>query len=158
MKRAFRSLLLPCFTLLLTSCAASTKLDRDPARFSVSVNGEPAAAYNSPLVHRVSMTERQLALLLPGPRGLILPFTGTVHRDGAGAIMGVQLSGMRTGNYPVLGLREGDIITAVNTTPARQIEDISELLHTLRAQRTASMTLLRTGRPHKILYYLEAGS
>ena len=95
-------------------------------------------------------------MLKEWPEKFTAPFDGIAARDGRGKVMGVKVGKVRPGALTDLGLRQGDIVTAVNAKHASTVRDLGYLYVSLREEKTASLTFEREGQPHKILYYVAA--
>ena len=128
-------------------------------RVSVSANGAPVKDFNEQLIHRVIVNKKDLVLLSTSSVAGSVPFTGKSERDHFGEIAGVRLTEIRTAKVlPTLGLQDGDLLTAVGKKHTTSLDDLKQLAIDLIAgsatEKRASLTLIRRGRPHKILYSL----
>ena len=157
---------LPHCTLLLvlafSACGAQSKYEfmpRTPGKYEVSVKSGSSDVKNfeQSLVHRVELKKRDLDVMMSSmPDGINIPFSSSPQRDIRGGVTGLKLHSLGgSQNLPNLGLREGDLLTAVNKDHIRDLKDLSKLVGALKAENAASMTLERGGQPHKILYYLK---
>lgn len=126
-------------------------------KVSVTSGGREVKDFNEKLVQRVAIGPDQVEEVLKmWPEKVLVPFDGVAARDGRGKVMGVRVGKMRSGSPTNLGLRPGDIVTAVNAKHASTVRDLGYLFVALREQKTASLTFEREGKPHKILYYVAA--
>ncbi|MFN8392420.1 MAG: PDZ domain-containing protein [Bdellovibrionota bacterium] len=124
-------------------------------QFKVSVysDGREVKDFNAPLVHRVDLTAAQLAQI--GGTPMKLPFQASSEKDGLGKVSGVRVLRPKAGDNPsMLGLQEKDLVTAVGTVRVKSVDDFRTLFDQLRGSKSASITVERQGKPHKILYYL----
>jgi len=123
-------------------------------KVSVSAGGAEIENFEQRLVHRVALTPQQLNILARrGPGTLNVPFGSIGEFDREGNSMGFRLVASRDpARYPNLGLRAGDVITAVGKRRASSVKDLWDVFNAVREDGTASVTLIRDGSPHKILY------
>ena len=123
---------------------------------SVNTNGRELKNFEEPLVHRIILSQVELELLKATPQNkLQLPFQGAKEFDNNGKISGlrvVQLDPLS--KLPTLGLQNDDIVTAVGLKLVSETSDLIELITSLQNTKQGSITILRAGIPHKILYYL----
>lgn len=146
-----------CF---LCSCSASSspepkyKLEREhDYKVSVYQDGKEVKNFQTPLVQRVNISNAMLSSLAKAPGDL--PFNGVKEKDNRGKITGLRIhSGKSAQAAMALGLKEKDLVTAVGQKRIQQMEDFRLLAKELNATKTASLTLERDGKPHKILYYI----
>ena len=101
---------------------------------------------------------QRLAALAQGNGGLL---GGLVRAQPV--LAGGKLSGYRIfpggrasiGSFTQLGLRPGDLVTAVNGTPLDDINRGNEILQTLSSAATATLTLQRNGQSQELNLNLE---
>jgi hypothetical protein len=75
------------------------------------------------------------------------------HRDAAGEIDGFRISGIRRGSIPEgLGLRNGDVVHAVNGKPLVGMEAASQALSVLQSADRVVVDLSRRGEPLRLTY------
>lgn len=156
-----------CSVFLLSSCAF---LQPDPSsdfqqkrsgefKVSVSTDGEQVSNFRTPLVHRVSVSPRELRAYLSEDRqALVLPFQARRVRDLKGGVKGIRVVKILSGKRSALGLIQNDLLTAVGRQHLSGLQDLGTLFTVLRTEKQASLTLEREGKPHKILYYLDSAS
>ena len=159
---------LNCFFLLFVclftaSCSTSApktyeiekkaKLQRN-FRVSVRSDGESISNFTKSLVHRVSVDSAQLRdLYRAQPPGLNIPFVIVAESDSFDRPVGLRLEAAPNASAPSdLGLRHGDIITAVEKKHTVVEEDLMYLFDQLDINRRATLTLLRDGDHHKFFY------
>lgn len=145
-------------------CSASNNraamIDRgpdDPSRFKVSVvtDGHAVKNLNQDLVHRITIPPAKVDQFISGWPEQLQRLGGTkVEYDSQGKYMGIRvLGGSGNAPVPVLGLSNRDVITAVGTTPVKTENDLLDLFRTLKKSGFVTMTVERSGTPHKYLYY-----
>lgn len=107
-------------------------------------------------MHRVYVDRLELTQLQSGwPASVKSKLQGETEFDHRGVPMGVRIVASRSeAGREVLGFKVGDLITAAGTRHLRSVEELETVLEELAERRQASATLVRDGRPHKILYYL----
>lgn len=165
-RRIVTALALVLISSLLAGCSTTEEVKVEPVtgkngeryQVSVSAGGREIRDFSTPLVHRLSLPSRAVDQMLKAwPDRVDVPFDGSTARDTRGKVMGVKVARLRsTQATELLGLRQGDIVTAVNAKRATTVRDMGVLLNELREKKSATLTLEREGRPHKILYYLAA--
>ncbi len=167
-----RPSMLKLIVLLLGACAVSgcsmmSLSDSEPiqskrtGQFEVSVTsgGEKVSNFHTPLVHRVTVSTRELdAFLAPDRKTILLPFKARKVRDLKGEVKGIRVVQIDSVKTNSLGLRDNDLLTAVGRVHLKQPQDMSLLFSDLQREKQATLTLEREGKPHKILYYLAAQS
>ncbi|MCB0360406.1 MAG: hypothetical protein KDD44_12245 [Bdellovibrionales bacterium] len=132
----------------------------DPgSRYRVSVSSEGREVRNpeAQLVHRVRLTAVQASNLQTSwrkrPESI---WSGTAERDSFGEPLGVRIEALvGDGATGDIGWRAGDLITAVGKLHTISTTDVGVLFEQLATTGSASVTLIRDGVPHKILYYVE---
>lgn len=134
-----------------------TAMPQGNFRVSVTSGGKPVNDFQERLVHRVTLSKKDLAAIMPVPgRAPQVPFTGRVEKDGQGGIVGLKLTEVRTSDVlPTFGLQDGDLITAVGKKHPNEISDLSQIVLDIRKNSEATLTLQRNGKPHKIFYGLK---
>lgn len=132
----------------------------DNGRFKVSVvtNGREVKDLNQDLVHRVAISRAQVDSILESWPAQFRKIGQTRDEyDSQGKYMGLRIAGPSTGApVPVLGLRDRDVITAVGPKPVRAEGDMLALFKDLKQSGRATMTIERSGMPHKFLYFSPA--
>lgn len=159
-----RMLCVASLSLLLSSliagCAAGS--DQEPpqttrrGRFRVSVesNGKPVADFNDKLVHRVELQPREVQRLFPKGRATPnLPFKAKKVFDSRGSVRGLKITGIKGAPAPSFGLVENDLVTAVGRRQAKSPDAFMQLFQDLEKDKQSSLTLERSGKPHKILFF-----
>ena len=144
--------------VLLSICACSSRpqpqIERQSDGYKVSVksDGRQVSNYSQRLVHRVTLQSTDLLRLTEnGPKGL--PFSAKTNYDNNGKPAGVRVVKVTTDkNAPRLGLQPKDLITAVEKSHTNSTNDMWQLFKALQKHRKATLTLVRGGKPHKILY------
>lgn len=129
------------------------------AKYKVSVRtaGGDIQNFESELVHRIYYRAAEFsALQADWPASLHKNLKGTPEYDTLGKPMGVRIVATfgRT-SKDLLGFKIGDLITAAGTTHVSSLDQLDVFLKQLSDKKLASITLVRNGQPHKILYYLE---
>jgi len=124
-----------------------------------SENAERSASRRRGAVCSLPHTE-----VAPIPEQRFIPFEGAfsdlstedvdtmgralLHRDAHGNVDGYRLSAIRRGSIgDVLGLRNGDIVHAVNGHPVRSLSEAEEALEAVRTANHAQVELTRRGEP-----------
>jgi hypothetical protein len=128
-------------------------------RVSVSSDGQPVTDFTQKLVHRITLSKSDLKRLAQSSNSQSVPFKGNLERDQQGKIAGLRITEIRTPEVlPTLGLEDGDLLTAIGKKQPRSLSDLAQLaleLASLTAKdKTSSITVVRRGRPHKIIYSL----
>jgi hypothetical protein len=154
-------ILLACILLCFAACApkktpsASNAPEIVSREYKVSVTSDGKPIHSEELLHRIELRQSTVALILAAwPKKLNLPFEGVAERDNRGQVRGVRLTRKSGFNLPTLGLQSGDLITAVEHSPASDLRDLYLLFEALKKNGMASCTFERSGKPHKALYYL----
>jgi hypothetical protein len=154
---------------LLSACALS---ERDPAleatpavqqhRFRVSVasGGKVVENPSDELVHRVGLTRANIRAYMNSSKGTgNLPFTARTEYDSRGKPMGLRILQLnRESSLSFLGLKEKDLVTAIGPRLISEPQHILYLFDDLSKSKRSSMTVERSGKPHKILYELQEPS
>ena len=123
-------------------------------KVSVSSNGTTVSDFETQLVHRLELSESQVRVLKENMVSNC-GCGGSIMHDGAGKLAGVKMTRIEKGS-PLLeiGLKNGDILTAIGVTPVTDIQQIDNLFVSLLKDKTASLTFQRSGHPHKMFFYL----
>ncbi len=167
MRNLCKLLLASCCLFSFSACAllqpkSSSELQHKRTgefKVSVSTDGEDVSNFKTPLVHRVSVTPQELRRYLSAERNaLVLPFQARKVRDLKGGVKGIRVVKIISGKRTALGLLENDLLTAVGRKHLSGLQDLGKLFSQLQTEKQASLTLEREGKPHKILYYLDAAS
>ncbi len=147
----------------LAGCAGLSKKSEDDSKFKVSVqsSGKPVKDFSTPLVHRITVSKydfNRYTRSKVGGKPEILTTFQPVHTAGPKSpVYGLKLiavSGATGGS--ALGLQLNDIVTAVGPDHVVKSSDFQQLFQHLLKDKTVSVTLMRGGKPHKIIYYLDS--
>ena len=146
-----------CLLFALTACTSKKppQIERGGEGYKVSVksDGKEVKNFSQQLVHRVSLSRSEFdALIDDWPKGL--PFNSKSEYDSRGKPSGLRITQMRSATSPHMGLQKADLVTAVGTTHTYKTRDVWQLFRQLSISREATLTLVRQGKPHKILYVL----
>lgn len=167
------TLILVGITCVLSAlgCApsASSLIERQPVvqpkptgefKVSVAVDGKSVNDFSTELVHRMQVTPQEVKRLAATlPKRVNVPFGSVPEVSFTGDSVGFRLTPKRSSSESLtLGLRAGDVVTAINKTHPSSVLDFRELISSLQSDKRASITILRSGEPHKILYYLVSSS
>ena len=134
-------------------------LDRGGVIESLQLPKKLALATEAPLAGAQPQSPAQrLTALAQGNGGLL---GGLVRAQPV--LAGGKLSGYRIfpggrasiGSFTQLGLRPGDLVTAVNGTPLDDINRGNEILQTLSSAASATLTVQRNGQPLELNLNLE---
>lgn len=150
-------------TLSFIACGSSPP-PKPPRQYEVSVkqDGKPVETFSESLVHRVGVTKAEIMEIFgPAPEHMNLPFALKPKADLRGGIVGFEVvetfesrSRLDRG-MSSLGLRIGDLITAVGKMRIGHEEDFWHIYDLLKLNQQATLTIEREGRPHKFLYFLK---
>lgn len=157
--------LLGVFTIFwLSACAAGRSpevVERTPPtagrfRISVAAQGEAVENPQQKLVHYIGLTSAQLERFTASDGvGLGSSRMVRVEYDARGEPAGLRvLRGGAKGDLGILGLEEDDLLTAFGKKSASSPEDFRQFCRGLLQRQRDSMTILRRGVPHKLLYFL----
>lgn len=119
---------------------------------SVSTNGKPVQNFETALVHRISVPKKFASnLLVSSAKGI--PLKTAPEKDQNGKITGLRIrSSQDSSVLSTLGLQPNDLITAIGQKHAEKPTDLVDLFQSLVQTKEFSITLERSGMPHKILY------
>ena len=124
-------------------------------KVSVNANGKKVSDFNDRLIHQVTISRKDLALISGTQKELRLPFVGKPEVDHSGKLAGVRLTEVRTKEVlPTLGLEDGDLVTAVGKKHTSSFADLRQIALELKKNHSTTATMVRRGRPHKIFYSL----
>ena len=122
----------------------------------------PEATAEAPPADTWTVTrEDASAVVLSLPDGLdSIPFKrlgrALLHRTDAGTFDGYRLSGVMSGSLSdQLGLRNGDIVHAVNDMPLASVADAMAAYEVLSAAETMAFTLTRSGEPTTVMFTVQ---
>ena len=151
-------LLLILLVCLCSACAGRAKpeVERLGEGYKVSVRtgGQDVSNFSEQLVHRILLSRSDFdSLVKDWPQGL--PFTSKSEYDMRGNPSGLRITKVGSKQGPHLGLQQKDLVTAVGTTHTFTTRDMWQLFRELSISREATLTLVRQGKPHKILYNLQ---
>ena len=161
-----RLVLIGLIAILAAGCSASAdrpqliRENDENKRFKVSVTseGRQIKDYNQSLVHRVEISKvviDQMIQSWPAPFHKIA--TTQNEYDSQGKLMGLRVVAAAGGEkIAVLNLVDRDIITAVGVAPIHKENDILALFTELKKTGGSTMTIERSGMPHKFLYYVQS--
>lgn len=140
-----------------TSQPKESKIGKSNYKVSVRTDGGDIKNFETALVHRMYYKPAELdALKHDWPDSFSKQLKGTPEFDTLGKLMGVRIVATSgASSKEMLGFKLGDLITAAGTTHIGSLDQLDTVLSDLSAKRQASITLVRNGQPHKILYYLE---
>lgn len=163
-KRACK-IIIPQFLVisLLVSCVPSRKnyqiVDKGEFQVSVYSGGKKVLNPNQRLVQRMVIPNSLVdSAIIDWPNKLSLPFTCNLELDAMGSSMGlrVDFNVLRKEKLPSLGLVQGDLITAVGTTLANDINQLYVIFEALKKGETSSITIQRGGVDSKIFFLPES--
>ena len=145
----------------LSACApAADQLEiehEDGYKVSVKTNGQEQKNFDQERVHRVTVSPQEIARATKSmPAKVDLPFTVQTERDLRGRASGLRVTAVQSGG--ALGVAKGDILTSVGFTMTKSEKDLAKIYQELKTTKQSSLTLLRDGQYHKILYYADASS
>lgn len=156
------SILHLCFVLfffLLEGCYLSSGMDieRSSMKVTVKSSGVEVKDFNKELVERRLLSAEQINNILRFyPHRLVLPFEMIKELDSRGGIRGLKISKVLIPSEALsLGLYMNDILTAFGKKLAYSPNDFSAFLVELSSFGQSSITLERSGKPHKIIYNCE---
>lgn len=148
--------------LLMTSpiaCSRGTKpvIERTTrtGEYHVSVYsaGNEVKDFGDRLVHYVTLSPADVEKLISDKGEAILPFDGIMEVDHKGQPSGFRIEqAFDRGRTERLGFREDDIVTAIGRTRSTSIADMDKFVQALRENREETITIIRDGQPHKLLY------
>lgn len=125
----------------------------DDFEVQVSAAGREVKDFQQPLVHRMTLSQDRVRFLhVDVIQRRALPFNAKVELDRRGVVSGVKIFPPKSLVAGELGIESLDLITAVNTKPVRALGDMQLLFKTLDEEKSATMTVIRRGQPHKLLY------
>jgi hypothetical protein len=161
-------LLIGCLCVLALGGCAPKKKPQSPfatpvapsgQRFNVEVftDGKKVENHNVRLVHRMPVKQNTLEEVFgkdsEQPK---LGFTSTIAKDQAGKVYGFLVkSDSSLRKLPKFGLTDGDVVTAVGDLRPTSIKDMAQLRSQLLAKGQTTLTFVRSGKHHKIFYYLQ---
>jgi hypothetical protein len=145
--------------LLLAGCSSGSRVrEGDIERtsgFQVSVhsNGREVKNFEQELVHRTTLSRQALIELQRYAKNETL----TVPRkDERGGFEGLKVrSGVPRPILDTLGLRSGDVVTALGTRKVEPSSSFEEYLLAIGSLSDSSLTFERRGVPHKVIYSIE---
>jgi len=161
---SFRIVLLLTLVVLLVGCAAKKpqpklELVRSKGEYKVFVtsDGKTVDDFSIELIHRISLTRQEFGQYMKDwPKTLPLPFASRNEKDSRGNPSGVRIVQVnKKAGLHGLGLQRNDLVTAVGTKHTYTSQDMWLLFKLLGEQQRATLTLVRDGKPHKILYSLD---
>ena len=125
-------------------------------KVSVAVDGKPVETFREKRVHYMQLSPNDLrALGRHLPKRVNVPFGSVPEISAAGEMVGFRVVAKPGASRAMtMGLQEGDVVTAVNTAHVTSILDLKKLITALNNDKRASMTFLRNGEHHKILFSL----
>jgi S1-C subfamily serine protease len=124
-------------------------------KVSVRTNGAAVTNFNQELVHRVPIPEAAAKTGQRTPPGKgRLPFSAKAEKDQFGKIAGLRVTQVDAKAPPgaAFGLKNGDLVTAVGKKLATSPSDFRIIYEDILSKREASITVLRKGSPHKLLF------
>jgi hypothetical protein len=128
--------------------------EANPFQVTVKSDGKEVKDSNASLIHRVTLSPTELATV----GRLTKPESGTIRlkreSDNRGGTIGLRIQLASPEQAKLLGLQNNDIVTAVGKTGATKLRSLEPLVQGLQAKKSETLTLIRGGKPHKILYYL----
>ncbi len=153
-----RSMLL--FVLVfMNSCVVSKPNWRDNLestgnyKVSVTTDGEEVGDFSTNLIHHINVRPKQLEIT-QSKWFNTENIESVTEYTAAKEVIGFRLVVYRSEVAEVLGLKQGDLITAVGKVLGEDIADMRALFRDLNTTGKATLTMQRDGKPHKMLYYL----
>ena len=154
------------FALMTSSCSVtqpafrvepleSSKLQivERERKVSVKTGGKDYQESSGGLVHYIDLSQQQLRRAFARRSGgTLVPFSIRTKRDAQGKSEGLLIERVAPG-AEVLGLRKGDLITALGRQHATKKEQFLSIYQSLQREGRASLTLKRANLPHKLLYF-----
>lgn len=143
--------------LTLNSCSFSSSPNPEIQRrgaFEVKVksNGKEVKDFQQDLVHRKELSRGVLAELQDYSKKAEITFP---HKDANGNFQGLKVKKATPPNVlSALGLLAGDVVTAFGMKRVEPDMSFMEFLLSLDALDDSSITLLRKGQAHKVLYLI----
>ena len=121
---------------------------------TVTAQGDAVVQPERQLVHRITLSRGQLQeLARMWPKKA--PVIAELENDQFGVVLGLRVTAVLDPSHSsLLGLRLGDLITAIGKEHANQRQGMLMLLDTLAKVDKETLTLVREGQPHKIFYHL----
>lgn len=125
----------------------------DGYQVKVTSNGRVVDDFEQRLVHRVDLPKQSALQMHQAIRQRkSLPFRANIERNLQGSISGARLQPPNSRVFELLGLLPQDLVTAVGKTQIRSLGDLQLLFSSLADSNEVSMTFIRKGRAHKLLY------
>ena len=146
-----------CLLFLIVACSPTGPvLERDNGDLKIQVKSGGKVVKNpeTELVHRIDLSENDLNPVLTGSSKLkALGFKAKILRDAQGGISGILLD-LRAENQNTqrFGLQHGDLVTAISGKLIGSEDDLETMFQQLQEQQKLSVTVMRDGEPHKLLY------
>ena len=131
--------------------------DREQYKVEVYTNGRKLERVESELVHRVELSHSDVDFITANNSSSV-PFgvRAVKEKDAKGEQVGFRVTALpQKGAIYDLGLKVGDIVTAIGQKTSPKSSDLTTLFPTLKNKGSASLTVMRSGVNHKILYYLK---
>jgi hypothetical protein len=156
----YKALLLTLSVVSFSACAQRTPiLSERSGNYQVSVrsDGDEVAEFEQRLIHRIALSSGEMrGIFLNDAGNLVVPARFAKQRDLRGQVKGLRLLAL---NEPLLGgrlgLKAGDVVTAIGGKHFKEPSDLFVLYRSLARNNEIGLTLERGGNPHKILYSLE---
>ncbi len=157
-----------CFFLIiciLSACAAHTTGEEniEPAaaerkfRVSVTAGGKRIDTPGEELVHRIYLNADSVHAFVKSGKKLKEPLVAHVEEDDKGRVIGVRVAQFSPlSALGKLGLKEGDVVTAVGKNLVQKPDDVLQVFDELDREKHGSITVERRGKPHKILINLKS--
>lgn len=134
-------------------------LSKRTGEYQVSVRsgGSEVSQFEKRLIHRIALSAGEVqGIFLNETGNLVVPARFRQQLDLRGGVKGLRLIAF---NDPLLGgrlgLKKGDLLTAIGGKHFKQPSDIFALYRSLQQKNEIGLTLERGGSPHKILYSLD---
>ena len=118
----------------------------------VKANGHEVKNFEQDLIHRITLSREVLAELQHYSRVEEIAIPG---KDGRGTFQGLKVRKAVPPNIlQNLGLQSGDVVTAFGIRNVQSDMSFMEFLLSLDALDDSSLTFIRKGQAHKVLYQL----
>ena len=128
----------------------------DDFTVQVKTEGRVVNDFEQRLVHRIDVPQNiARGFKMSVESGGVLPIAVRMERDSRGAISGARVVPPNSRALEALGLKPKDLLTAVGKSHVTSPEVLRLLFSSIANQKQAMMTIVRQGRPHKLLYSVE---
>lgn len=125
----------------------------DDFTVQVKTEGRVVNNFEQRLVHRIDVPLNiARGFKLSVDSGGMLPISVKMERDSRGAISGARVVSPNSRALEALGLKPKDLLTAVGKAHITSPKVLRVLFTSIANEKQAMMTIVRQGRPHKLLY------